>query len=174
MLCDWQPHPLYFTWSFLIAGLLRTHTSLESAVHARALRWRHLAELALADAVCFHVFAALAARSLTTVTGVVNAWLLSLVVGYPLRAWAARRAAVLTGRRGVQHALLPTPTLAVAGTLAAAALASSLVLLLAVALLKFELQERGDALDAACYAWHVATFFPVSYTHLTLPTICSV
>ena len=34
-----------------------------------------------------------------------------------------------------------------------------MVLLLASLVLKLELQERGEALDAAKYSWHIATFY---------------
>ena len=52
MLCDYQPHPLRFVWAFLVAGLIRTHTSLRG--HLGGLQvLRLIFELAVADLFSF-------------------------------------------------------------------------------------------------------------------------
>ena len=91
MWCDYQPHPFRFVWAFLIAGLVRTHTSLRVPVGSVRLL-RLMAELGAADFIGFHIFTAVAARELYSCSGVVSAWLLSVGVAYPLRALVAQRA----------------------------------------------------------------------------------
>ena len=165
-LCAHQPHPLYFVWFILIAGLIRSRTSLAQSLTARCILLWHTVDLVVADTVSFSTFAVTvsAGNSLNHVSGIVNAWLISQIASYPLRAWAAWRATTLhqpnSSRLPTLHDLLPvTPNDYALGVLTAAAVSSSLVLVLANALLKFELQERGASLEAACYSWHVATFF---------------
>jgi hypothetical protein len=113
-------------------------------------------QIAAVDIVSFHVFTTFAAPALSTIGGTVGAWLASLSVSYPLRAWVSWRLRQRTGGPG--H--LPLPSLPqVVAALAAAAASSSCILVLSMLLLKLELQERGEAMDAALYSWHVATFF---------------
>ena len=160
MWCDYQPRPLYFVWSFLIAGLIRFRTTVRAAVTPRTPILRHIAEFALVDIIAFRIFAAAAATSLTTVSGVVGAWLISLAIAHPLRALVAQRAAAITT---TPHSPISywqrVSTLHAMGVLAGAAASSSLVLLLSCAVLKLELQERGASLEAAKYSWHISTFF---------------
>ena len=147
-LCDYQPHPLYFVWAFLVAGLIRTWTSQRARLGGGWL----VVELLAADLFGYRVFTAAVASSLPTIGGIVGAWLLSLAAVYPVRLLIAQRAG---GRRCARS----TASVASLSTLAAAAASSSLLLVLSLLVLKYELQERGAAFDAARYAWHIATFF---------------
>ena len=91
MLCDYQPHPLRFVWAFLVAGLIRTHTSLRG--HLGGLQvLRLIFELAVADLFSFCVFVSAASSSLPSAASLVGAWLVSLIVAYPLRTIVAQRA----------------------------------------------------------------------------------
>jgi hypothetical protein len=153
-LCDYQPHPLRFVWSFLIAGLIRTLAWPHAS--RRHLVW--VAELAIVDIVSFYVFVASVSPMISSASGIVGAWVLNLFISYPLRALVAARA---RSRLTAQPARVAFGACSAAsfGVLAAAALSSCFVLLLCLLVLKFELQERGAALDAACYSWHISTFF---------------
>ena len=153
--CAYQPHPLLFVWSYLCAGLIRSHASHRSLLGDGAF-CRLLAKLAIADLICYHTFVVAASYSLHSIGGVVNAWLLSLAVGYFVRVAVAQRASRRSYAAFLRAAVLSAAGL---GTIAAAAASSALVLVLAMLLLKLELQERGDALDSARYGWHIATFY---------------
>jgi hypothetical protein len=153
--CDWQPHPLLFVWTFLAAGIIRSHATHRDVVGNGAFL-RLLMELAAADLVGYHAFVMAAAVSLRTVVGLVQAWVLSLALSYPVRLVVAQRVSRRPCAPFARAAVLPASG---AGTLAAAAASSTAVLVLAMLLLKLELQERGEALDAARYSWHIATFY---------------
>ena len=153
--CDWQPHPLLFVWTFLTAGIIRSHATHRDVVGNGAFL-RQLMELAAADLIGYHAFVMAAAVSLRTVVGLVQAWVLSLALSYPVRLVVAQRVSRRPCAPFARAAVLPASG---AGTLAAAAASSTAVLVLAMLLLKLELQERGEALDAARYSWHIATFY---------------
>ena len=153
--CDWQPHPLLFVWTFLTAGIIRSHATHRDVVGNGAFL-RQLMELAAADLIGYHAFVMAAAVSLRTVVGLVQAWVLSLALSYPVRLVVAQRVSRRPCAPFARAVVLPASG---AGTLAAAAASSTAVLVLAMLLLKLELQERGEALDAARYSWHIATFY---------------
>ena len=156
-LCAAQPHPLRFVWAFLSAGLLRAHR--DAAADGRELRSAQRAGLALAaDWLSCRAFSAAFARAPPSARGAVLAWLATLVlVALPVRTAAA---ALLWRWLPPETAPRPRPRLLhAASTLALAVAASSLLFLLAMVVLKRELDERGLAADAAQYAWLIATFF---------------
>ena len=88
-----------------------------------------------------------------TVTGAVSAWLFSMLLTYPVRATIAHRMG------GFHHAKFASVSGLDLWTLFAAMLSSTLVFLLAILILKYELLERGEAPEVACYSWHVATLY---------------
>ena len=146
MLCDYQPHPVRFVWSFLLAGLLRGYSDALALGLGR--RYLELCALGLAvDAAGFRLFlSCFAWWGWQSIGRTVAAWLLSLLVCALARAAAL---AVLLGRR------IPSVQLS---ALASSAAGSSLLLTLSMLVLKQELDERGKGPDAAAYAWHICTF----------------
>ena len=165
VLCSFQPHPTRFVWSFLFGGIVRTHNTL-AARSGRTDTVRTfaplVAELAACDVASFYMFKWLVSQLWATTLGVAVAWITSLALAYPLRAWAAMRARQSYYSQG--HSLplagcTNTNDGATPAILTTAAVASTLVVVLFTATLKLELQERGAAIDAACYAWHIATFY---------------
>ena len=146
MLCDYQPHPVRFVWSFLFAGLLRGYSDALALGLGR--RYLELCALGLAvDAAGFRLFlSCFAWWGWQSIGRTVAAWLLSLLVCALARAAAL---AVLLGRR------IPSVQLS---ALASSAAGSSLLLTLSMLVLKQELDERGKGPDAAAYAWHICTF----------------
>ena len=146
MLCDYQPHPVRFVWSFLFAGLLRGYSDALTIGLGR--RYLELCALGLAvDAAGFRLFlSCFAWWGWQSIGRTVAAWLLSLLVCALARAAAL---AVLLGRR------IPSVQLS---ALASSAAGSSLLLTLSMLVLKQELDERGKGPDAAAYAWHICTF----------------
>ena len=146
MLCDYQPHPVRFVWSFLLAGLLRGYSDALTLGLGR--RYLELCALGLAvDAAGFRLFlSCFAWWGWQSIGRTVGAWLLSLLVCALARAAAL---AVLLGRR------IPSVQLS---ALASSAAGSSLLLTLSILVLKQELDERGKGPDAAAYAWHICTF----------------
>ena len=153
MLCDYQPHPLKFVWAYLLAGVIRWCSSQHTAVGWTRL-FRILSSCALADLVSYCVFVVAASHSLVSIDGVVASWLICFAVSHPFRIVIAR-----CFRREATPSQPSVSLVSTMSTLAAAAASSSAIIVLAMMLLKVELQERGDALDAALYSWHVATFY---------------
>ena len=148
---SYQPHPLHFLWAFLVAGLLRNHTSLRGSVGSK-LSLQLIAGGAAADLFGYWIFVQLASLYLDSPRGLALAWLISTALCYHLRYMAAKfSASFLLGHSTTARQKWLTVVLA--------AVSSTAVLLLALCLLKIELEERGAALDAARYAWHIATSF---------------
>jgi hypothetical protein len=91
MLCDYQPHPLGFVWCFLLAGLVRSHTSAVRSGRSSRLWWNLCASSALVDFISYHLFLHAAEPELHSVQGVAYAWLLSFVSCFLLRVLAVCR-----------------------------------------------------------------------------------
>ena len=90
-LCDYQPHPLRFVWSFLAAGLVQSYIGVVAA--GRINVWRRLVLLAAAaDLLSYCIFVHMVAPTLVDVTGVLLSWLLCVVLSFPIRVVAAQQA----------------------------------------------------------------------------------
>ena len=105
-LCDYQPHPLRFVWTFLAAGLVRSHT--HAVCSGRSRLWlRFFAGSAAADLLSFGVFENAVAPALLDVSSVVRAWLLCLACGFCIRSVVAQQCS----RHGLSPCARPLPML---------------------------------------------------------------
>ena len=131
MLCDYQPHPVRFVWSFLFAGLLRGYSDALTIGLGR--RYLKLCALGLTvDAAGFRLFlSCFAWWGWQSIARTVAAWLLSLLICTLLRIGVARATTRHFGRRST----MPL-------SIVASAVSSSLLLTLSMLILKQELDVR--------------------------------